>query len=92
MRSAPAAFDLAQTHMVLADFAVALADDPERPRAIHAAALAEYARLAGLSLVALTAAVESYLPIVRSLFLVGGALPATRERLITLVEAAIAPG
>ena len=49
----------------------------------------EYARLAGLSPAALTAAIESYLPIVRVLFLLGGAFPAHRERLLQRVEAAL---
>jgi phosphotransferase family enzyme len=86
---APAACDLAQTHMVLADLAAEAADDPARPRAVNAAAQSEYARLAGVSPAALTAAIESYLPIVRSLFLIGGAFPALRKRLIERVEAAL---
>jgi hypothetical protein len=86
---APAAFDFAQSHMVLADLAAEVADDPERPRAVNAAAQSEYARLAGLSPAALAAAVETHLPIVRTLFLIGGAFPAMRERLIERVEAAL---
>ena len=86
---APAAFDLGQSHMVLAELAAEAADDPERPRAVNAAAQSEYARLAGLSPAALAAAVESYLPIVRTLFLIGGAFPAMRERLIERVEAGL---
>ena len=55
----------------------------------HAAAQSEYARLAGLSPAALTAAVASCLPIVRVLVLLGGAMPALRERLIQRVEATL---
>jgi len=86
---APAAFDFAQTHMVLADLAAERVDDPERPRAVNAAAQSAYARLAGLPPAALTAAVESYLPIVRTLFLIGGMLPEMRERMIERVEAGL---
>ena len=66
-----------------------MADDPERPRAVYAALQSEYARLAGTSPAALTAAIESYLPIVRVLFLLGGAFPAQRARLLQRVEAAL---
>jgi hypothetical protein len=64
-------------------------DDPERPRAVNAAAQSEYARLAGVSPTALTAAIESYLPIVRVLVLLGGAMPDLRERLLQRIEAAL---
>jgi hypothetical protein len=47
----------------------------------------EYARLAGMSPVALTAAMEPYLPIVRALVL--AQRPAQRERLIQRVEASL---
>ena len=56
---------------------------------MNAAAQSEYARLAGMSQAALTAAVEPYLPIVRVLVLLGGAVPALRERLIQRIEAAL---
>ena len=49
-----------------------MVDDPERPRAGNAAAQSEYARLAGMSPAALTAAMESYLPIVCVLQLLWG--------------------
>jgi hypothetical protein len=53
----------------------------------------EYARLAGMSPVALTAVMESYLPIVRAFFLlVWAGSPALRERLIQRVEAALRLG
>jgi len=51
----------------------------------------EYARLAGMPAAALTAAVEPYLPIVRVLIVLGGAMPALRERLIQRVEASLRP-
>ena len=85
----PAALDLAFSHIILAEFAPEVADDPERPRAVNRALQCEYARLADLSPAALTAAIESYLPIVRVLFVLGGAFPAHRERLLQRVEAAL---
>jgi aminoglycoside phosphotransferase (APT) family kinase protein len=85
----PAALDLAFSHIILTEFAPEVADDPERPRAVYAAMQSEYVRLAGLSPAALTAAIGSYLPIVRVLFLLGGAFPAQRERLLQRVEAAL---
>jgi hypothetical protein len=86
---APAAYDLEFSHIILAEFAPEVADDPERPRAVNAALQSECAQLAGMSPAALTAAIESYLPIVRVLFLLGGAFPAHRERLMQRVEAAL---
>jgi hypothetical protein len=47
----------------------------------------EYARLAGTSAAALTAAMSPYLSIVRVLILLGAAPPALRERLSQRVEA-----
>src|SRR5262249_60617112 len=86
----PAAFDLAISHIPLTDLAPEVADDPERPRAVNAAAQSEYARLAGMSQAALTAAIEPYLPIVRLRVLFGpGGSAALRERLIQRVEAAL---
>jgi aminoglycoside phosphotransferase (APT) family kinase protein len=88
---APAAFDLGQSHIILTELAPEVADDPERPRAVNAAAQSEYARLAGMSPAALTVAIQSYLPIVRVLVLLGGAMPALRERLLQRIEAALRP-
>jgi len=88
---APAAYDLAISHIILSELAPEVADDPERPRAVNAAEQSEYARLAGLSPAALTAAIEPYLPIVRVLIVLGGAMPALRERLIQRIEAALRP-
>jgi hypothetical protein len=86
---APAAYDLGISHILLTELAPEVVDDPERPRAVNAAVQSEYARQAGLSPAALTAAIESYLPIVRVLVLLGGAMPALRERLLQRVEAAL---
>ena len=86
---APAAWDLAVSHILLTEIAPEIADDPERPRAVNAAAQSEYARLTGLSPAALAAAIESYLPIVRVLVVLGEAMPALRERLLQRVEASL---
>ena len=86
---APAAYDLGISHILLTELAPEIADDPERPRAVNAAAQAEYARLAGLSPAALTAAIEPYLPIARVLMVLGGAVPDLRERLLQRIEAAL---
>jgi tRNA A-37 threonylcarbamoyl transferase component Bud32 len=86
---APAAYDLGISQVHLTELATEVADDPERPRAVNTAAQSEYARLAGLSPAALAAAIESYLPIVRVLVVLGGAMPALRERLLQRVEAAL---
>ncbi len=52
----------------------------------HVAVQSEYARLAGRS----QAAMEPYLPIVRTFVILGpAASPALRERLIQLIEAAL---
>jgi Ser/Thr protein kinase RdoA (MazF antagonist) len=87
---APASLDLACCHVLLSELAPETADDPERPRAVNAAVQSEYARLAGMSPAALTAAMEPYLPIVHVRVLLGPAgSPALRERLIQRVEAAV---
>jgi hypothetical protein len=85
------ALDLASTHFLLAEIAPEVADDPERPRAVNAALQSEYARLAGVSQVALRSAIESYLPVayVRALF--GEAMHAHQERMIRRIEAALRP-
>jgi Ser/Thr protein kinase RdoA (MazF antagonist) len=86
---APAALDLGVCHILLSELAPEVADNPERPRAVNAAVQSEYARLAGMSPAALTAAMEPYLPIVCVLVLLGGAASALRERLIQRVEATL---
>jgi Ser/Thr protein kinase RdoA (MazF antagonist) len=84
---APAALELGFLHVILSELAPEIADNPERPRATNAAAQSEYARLAGMSLAELTAAMEPYLPIVRTFVVLGDVVPALRERLIQRVEA-----
>jgi hypothetical protein len=92
MMRAPAALDFACCHMLLAEFAPLVADDPERPRALNAAVQSEYARLAGMSLAALTAAVETWLPVACVFYLIVKAVPpALQERVIQRVEAALQP-
>jgi tRNA A-37 threonylcarbamoyl transferase component Bud32 len=87
---APAVFDLAYCHIALTELALDVADDPERPRAVNAAAQSEYARLAGMSQAALTAAMEPYLPIACVHIVLGGwAASAQRERLIQRIEVAL---
>ena len=90
---AAAALDLARSHVTLVELVHAPeGTDPERPRALNAAVQSEYARLAGMSQVALTAAMEPYLPILRAFALAEGATnPARRERLIQRVEATLRP-
>jgi aminoglycoside phosphotransferase (APT) family kinase protein len=86
---APPGLDLACSHF-LSEVAQENVPDPERPRANSAAMQSAYARLAGMSLAALTAAMEPYLPIIHVRFLLGPAAnPALRARLIQRVEAAL---
>jgi Ser/Thr protein kinase RdoA (MazF antagonist) len=90
MVRAPAALDLGVSHILLSELIPELVDDPERPRAYNAVLQSEYARLAGMSKAALTAAMEPYLPIVRVFALLAGWCgPAQRERLIQRVEATL---
>jgi len=91
-RRAGPALDLGHCHVVLCELIPENHDDPERPRALNAAVQSEYARVAAMSPVALTAVMESYLPSVRAFFLlVWAGSPALRERLIQRVEAALRP-
>lgn len=85
----PADLDLAFLHVILSELAPEIADNSERPRATNAAAQSEYARLAGMSLAELTAAMEPYLPIVRTFVVLGNVVPALRERLIRRIEAGL---
>ena len=86
---APPGLDLACSHF-LSEVAQENVPDPARPRANNAAMQSKYARLAGMSLAALTAAMEPYLPIIQVRFLLGpAASPALRERLLERVEAAL---
>jgi hypothetical protein len=92
-RRAGPGLDLGHCHVVLCELVPENHDDPERPRALNAAVQSEYARLAGMSPMELTAVMESYLPIVRAFFLlVWRGTPALRERLIQRVEATLRSG
>ena len=87
---APPGLDLAWCHFFLSELAPERVPDPERPRAVNAAMQSEYARQAGMSPAALTAAMEPYLPIIQVRFLLGpAASPALRERLLQRVEATL---
>jgi Ser/Thr protein kinase RdoA (MazF antagonist) len=86
---APAAVDLAFLHVILSELAPEIADNPERPRATNAAAQSEYARLAGMSLAELTAAMQPYLPIVRTFVVLGNVVPSLREQLLERIEAGL---
>ena len=89
---APAVFDIGRAHVTLSELVPAEVD-PEPPRAIKAAMQSEYARLAGISSAKLTAAMQSYLPILRAFVLLQQrpATPAQRQRLIQRIEAAVGP-
>jgi len=86
----PPVLDLACCHIAQNELAPTLVRDPERPVAVNAALQAEYARLTGVSLAALAEDIERYLPIARVLYLLGGAAPGQRERMIANVLAALA--
>ena len=86
------ALDLAHGHVVLCEL-IPEGIDPQPPRALDAAVQSEYARLAGISPAALTAAMEPYLPIVRTFFLlVWRGTPALRERLTQSLEGTLQKG
>jgi Ser/Thr protein kinase RdoA (MazF antagonist) len=87
----PAALELGFLHVILSELAPEIADNPERPRATNTAAQTEYARLAGISRAELTAAMEPYLPIVRTFVVMGDAVPSLRGRLIQRIEAGLRP-
>jgi Ser/Thr protein kinase RdoA (MazF antagonist) len=91
MVRADAALDLGRCHLHLSELIYAPDGiDPERPRALNATVRSEYARLAGISLAALTVAMERYLPILRAFALADRATnPARRERLMQSVEATL---
>jgi hypothetical protein len=88
---ADAALDLGRCHLHLSELIYAPEDiNPERPRALNAAVQSEYARLAGTSQAALTAAMERCMPILRAFALGDRATnPAKRERLMRSVEATL---
>jgi Ser/Thr protein kinase RdoA (MazF antagonist) len=85
----PAALELGFLHVVLSEVAPEIADNPERPRATNMAAQSEYARLAGISAAELTAAMDPYLPIVRTFAVLGNVVPSLRSRLIERIEAGL---
>jgi len=85
----PAVLELGFLRVILSELGPEVADNPERPRATNAAAQSEYARLAGMSLAELTAAMEPYLPIVRTFVVLGNVAPSLRERLIQRIEAGL---
>jgi hypothetical protein len=85
---APAALDLGRFQVLLIELR-SEGTDPERPRALNAAVQSEYARLAGMSPAALTAAMDLYLPIARTSLLLGPMPTPLREWLIQRIEAAL---
>ena len=89
---APATYDIACSHVGLFEIAPQLVENPARPRAVNAAMQSEYARMAGMSVAALTTAIEPWLPIARVRLLLGRTLPALREWLIRRIEADLQGG
>ena len=87
---APAAYEMAQCHVLIAELNPDYADDPERAP-VSSALQAEYARLAGMAPAALTAAMQPYLPVARAFLLLSGARSDMRARLMQRVEAALRP-
>ena len=85
----PAVLELGFLRVILSELGPEMADNPERPRATNAAAQTEYARLTGISSAELTAAMEPYLPIVRTFIVLGDVVPSLRERLIQRIEAGL---
>ena len=87
-RRGGAPYDLACCHLLLTDLVPESLGDRELQCAVEKALQVEYARLAGLSLDALAAAMEAHLPVVRLFFLLAApARPATRERFLLRLEA-----
>ncbi|MBR0895648.1 phosphotransferase [Bradyrhizobium tropiciagri] len=85
---APAAYEIAQCHVLIAELDPECADAPERAT-VNSVLQAEYARLAGITPAALTAAMQPYLPIVRVFLLLSGAMPDLRQQLIQRIEEAL---
>jgi Ser/Thr protein kinase RdoA (MazF antagonist) len=83
---APAAYEMAQCHVLLTEFGPQTADDPERAT-LNSVLQAEYARLAGREPAALMAAMQPYLPIARVFLLLSGAMPDMLAGLLQRVEA-----
>jgi hypothetical protein len=85
---APAAYEMAQCHVLLTELGPQPADDPERAT-VNSVLQAEYARLAGIEPAALMAAMQPYLPIARVFLLLSGAMPDMLAGLLQRVEAAL---
>ena len=93
MVRAPAALDLARSHIILHELVHGPDDaDPGPPRALNAALQRDYAALAGVTLDALTAAMTPYLPILSAFVLAEQISPAARARLLRSVEARLGLG
>ncbi|MBR0932901.1 phosphotransferase [Bradyrhizobium jicamae] len=90
---APAAFDHGHFHINLTELALDVADNPQRPLAVHAAAQSEYARLSGVPEAAVKQAMETWLPIaiVRYFLLMGGPTSERWRRMMQSAEAALRP-
>ena len=90
---APAALDHALTHINLTELALDVADNPQRPIAVNAAAQSEYARLSGKPVAALRQAMETWLPIafVRYFLLMGGPTSERWRRMMQRAESALRP-
>ena len=88
--NAPAALDLARSHITLHELVHGPDDaDPGPPQALNAALQRDYAALAGLTMDELTAAIAPYLPILRAFVLVEQISTAVRARLLRSVEASL---
>ena len=85
---APAAYEIAQCHVLITELDPEHPDDPERAM-MSSALQAAYARVAGIGPATLTAAMQSYLPIVRVFLALSGVSLHVRERLLQRVEAAL---
>ena len=85
---APAVYEMAQCHVLLAELDPEHADNPERCT-VSLALQAKYARLTGIAPAALTAAMLPYLPLVRVFLLLGGARLDMQARLLQGVETAL---
>jgi Ser/Thr protein kinase RdoA (MazF antagonist) len=85
---APAAYELAQCHVLISELDPEHCDHPARAP-VNSALQAEYARLARITPEALAAASQPFLPLVRVFLLLAGAMPEVRERLLQRVESAL---
>ena len=86
---APAAVDLGFLHVILSELApksLTIPSGRARPMRRHNPNMR---RLAGMSLAELAAAMQPYLPIVRTFVVLGNVVPSLRERLIQRIEAGL---